>query len=69
MYCLDCFHGCYAAAMTVTKCEICGAKIITPHYPGGRVCPSCSVTQGLCEQCGEKLEEDLNGKDDLSAGW
>ncbi len=68
MYCEKCENAVYADALSVTKCKICGYKIVSPHYPGGRVCPSCSVTQGLCEQCGEKLEEVPDGEDNLSAG-
>lgn len=68
MICEKCDGGIYLHGFSVTKCRICGYKIVTPHTPGGRVCPSCSVTQGLCEQCGEKLEEVPDGEDDLSAG-
>lgn len=60
MICTDCARSAYADALSATKCKICGIQIMTPHWPGGRVCPSCSVTQNLCEQCGKPFDEQLS---------
>ena len=60
MICVDCARSCYADAFCTTKCTVCGILITTSHMPGHRVCPPCSKTQNLCEQCGKPFDEQLS---------
>lgn len=43
-------------AFTTTKCEQCGAEIVTGHIPGYKICIKCSTSLNLCQQCGKPIE-------------
>jgi hypothetical protein len=39
-------------------CELCDEKSVCLHIPPTKICSNCSNEHDVCEECGEKLDNE-----------